>query len=286
MISKEWKYSPTLIEERGRVSSSSDLRERIRFDLEGRPPYAWGILTAADLACFFGFSRIKVIEFGVAGGDGLLEMCRLAALINDVTRIEIDVVGFDNGIGLPPPQDFRDHPELWSVGDFSMGDVETLQSRLPSNCELIIGDIKNTIGGFLNSLTFDAPIGFCSFDTDIYSSTVSALAVYTGKPELCLPAGVAYFDDTIGGPHSFGGVCRNKKAGQLLAIDEFNTTFPLRVIDLIRTLKHRRPLAQEQWLDQVYSVHMLDHPSRNRQRRSEALSMSAHASAPWIQWPF
>jgi hypothetical protein len=43
-----------------------------------RPHYAYSILRAADQALEYGISKLTIIEFGVASGAGLLNMCRLA----------------------------------------------------------------------------------------------------------------------------------------------------------------------------------------------------------------
>lgn len=43
-----------------------------------RPEYTWGILQGAALGKVLGFERISAIEFGVAGGRGLLAMERAA----------------------------------------------------------------------------------------------------------------------------------------------------------------------------------------------------------------
>lgn len=283
MLPLEWKYPADLLAERKSVIETGDLRARIRFDVEGRAPYAWGLLTAADLAKWFGYCRISVIEFGVADGGGLLELCRLTQLVSEETRVSIDVIGFDNGLGLPPPSDFRDHPEIWARGDFAMASERDLRARLPSNCQLIMGDIGDTVSNFIVGHSVEAPIAFCSFDVDLYSSTRSALDIYSGSADHYLPVGVAYFDDTIGSATSFGSLCRNKKAGQLLALDEFNVHNNARVIDNIRALKYRRPLSNEQWMDQVYGVHVLDSPLRNMERRSVAATMEDHSQR--LRWP-
>jgi hypothetical protein len=284
MILPEWKYQRALLEERERIAREGTLRERIMFDLEGRSAYAWGLLTACDLAKFFNTDGITAIEFGVAEGAGLIELSRLAELIAAETGVSINVAGFDMATGLPPPTGYRDHPELWSAGDFGMGDPEALRRQLPPTTELIIGDVWNTVPKFIETL--DAPIGFCSFDVDTWMSTVGALKIYNCASAKLLPVGVAYFDDTIGGIGSFGGLCRNKKSGQLKAIDSFNVQYETRVIDTIRTLRYRRPLSQEPWLEQVYGVHALDHPMRNEPRRSTGLSMSEHGSLELFRWRY
>ena len=122
MIPMDWKYPEPVLAERNRVAQTGSLRERIRFDLEGRCAYAWGLLTACDAARVFNIDRITAIEFGVAHGDGLIELDRLAGLVSKETGIGIDVFGFDNAEGLPAPDSYRDHPELWTEGDFAMGD--------------------------------------------------------------------------------------------------------------------------------------------------------------------
>jgi len=281
----EWKYPAALITERVRVAKEGSLRERIRFDLEGRPAYAFGLLAAADAAKFAGVKKITAIEFGVATGEGLLELVRLSALVTQETGIEIDVVGFDNGTGLPTPKSYRDHPEIWAAGDFAMGSPERLKEVLPRNCRLILGDAEETINEFLSVFQDEAPIGFCILDLDNYSSTIAALQVYAASSTHYLPAGVAYFDDTLGGPQSFGSLYRNPKCGQLLAIDEFNACHSTRAITPIRTLKYRRPLFHEQWIEQIYGVHILDHPFRNRPKRDYPMTMQQHSSADWIHWP-
>jgi hypothetical protein len=164
MLPLEWKYTAAVLEAR-HEAALGDLRDRIRFDLEGRAPYAWGVLTAADLARFIGLSRITAIEFGVARGDGLIELCRIARLVSAETGVAIDVVGFDTGTGLPTPRDYRDHPEIWGQGGFPMPDADGLRAQLPANARLVLGDIAETIGAFVQGLSTAAPIGFCSFDS-------------------------------------------------------------------------------------------------------------------------
>ncbi len=68
-----------------------------------RPHYTWGVLHGGHLARAIGINRVSVIEFGVAGGNGLLSLERIAEKVEGVFGIGIDVYGFDNGIGLPKP---------------------------------------------------------------------------------------------------------------------------------------------------------------------------------------
>ena len=48
-----------------------------------------------------------MLEFGVAGGAGLLSLERIAELVEGLTGVEIEVHGFDTGTGLPAPKDYR-----------------------------------------------------------------------------------------------------------------------------------------------------------------------------------
>ena len=108
-----------LLGEASWVNRFGDFGARERFGLIFRPNYLYGMLRAADVANYFGKKSIVVAEFGVAGGAGLLNMVSLAPLIERETGIEMRVVGFDTGAGLPPFQGYQNHPELWRPGDFT-----------------------------------------------------------------------------------------------------------------------------------------------------------------------
>jgi len=277
-------YPDSVLQERAKVAAHGDFRARVRYDLTVRPPYAFGLLAAADVARFFGVERITAIEFGVANGAGLLDLCALAIDVTQHTGIGVEIVGFDTGRGLPALKDYRDHPEIWMEGDFSTVDKEDLERRLPSNARMIWGEVADTLGSFVQHLRADAPIGFVAHDMDIYHSTWSALELYRAEPGTLLPVSLAYFDDTLGKPTRIGSLLRNRWAGQLRAIEDFNAAHEDRKIDVIRTLKYRRPLHLEQWLEQLYAVHVLDHPARDAQaaRRSP---LNAFRSRNGFEWP-
>jgi hypothetical protein len=256
-------YPESLLQERERAGESSDFRTRARFDLTPYAPYAFGLLTAADVASFFGIGKLTAVEFGVAEGKGLLALCALASEVTACTGVSFEIAGFDTGQGLPALRDYRDHPEIWTAGDFPTVDRAGLEARLPANARMYWGEVADTLPSFVASLRDEAPVGFVSHDMDIYHSTASALAVYRAPATKLLPVSVAYFDDTLGRPDRLGSLLRTRWAGPLRAIDEFNESEMMRKVDVIRTLKHRRPLNQEQWLEQVYAVHALDHPGRS-----------------------
>ena len=55
---------------------------------------------------------------------------------------------------------------------------------------------------------------------------------------------------------------------------------------MIRTLKHRRPLNLDQWLEQIYAVHVLDHPARGVAGASRSpLTMGGYRVASHFDWP-
>jgi hypothetical protein len=45
---------------------------------------------------------------------------------------------------MPPPADYRDHPEQWQQGDFPM-DIDKLRRALPAYSETFIGDVADAV---------------------------------------------------------------------------------------------------------------------------------------------
>src|SRR5438132_1216474 len=148
-----------------------------------RPQYGWGVMQGAALAKILGVPKISVIEFGVAGGFGLLALESIAAAIEIITNVHIDVFGFDTGVGLPKPADFRDQPNMWFEGQLPM-DRDRLISAL-SRARLYLGPVDETIPSFIAS--DPAPIAFVSFDLDLYSSTRDALTLFQADHSNLLP---------------------------------------------------------------------------------------------------
>src|SRR5207245_961822 len=110
------------------------------------------------------------------------------------TGIRCEVHGFDTGSGMPPPVDYRDHPDLYQQGDFGM-DPDVLRATLPAGTELHLGPLSSTIPAFLEGLPASAPIGFVVLDVDYWSSTGEALELFKSEPEHYLPRTVVYVDD-------------------------------------------------------------------------------------------
>lgn len=243
----------------GLVYLFGGFRAKVAFDLVRRREHAFAILAAADAAAEQGIRRVTVIECGVASGAGLWNMIEIGRKVTALTGVELELVGFDTGGGLPPPRDHRDHPELFQAGDFKMGDIEALRRSLPGNARLVLGDIAETAPSFLGELSKDAPVGYVAVDVDYYWSAVEALTLLTGDPELYLPVTFVYFDD-VGFPSA------NDWCGERLAIREFNETHAMRKIQLDRFLKYRRVYKDSDWLDRLYKLHVLDHPLRQPAR--------------------
>lgn len=211
------------------------------------PQYRWGTLCAAALAQTLGYERISVIEFGVAGGNGLVALEGYARLAEEASGVRIDTYGFDTGIGLPKPTDYRDLPQLWSEGYFSM-DPDRLRRRL-TRAELRLGPVASTVPEFVENAP--APIGFVSFDLDMYSSTVDAFGIFRASHDLVLPRVVCYFDDIIGFSHG-------DFTGERLAIAEFNAQEELRKISKIYGLRYVLDLDRW-WVEMMYMAHFFGH---------------------------
>jgi hypothetical protein len=229
-----------------------DIEDRVLYGAWERPNYAYGVFHSAKLAAALNLPGISVIEFGVAGGRGLLALEDAARQIGKYLGVEVRVFGFDTGIGLPPPTDFRDLPHVWGEGDYQM-DVPKLKSSLSPATGLILGDIASTIPPFLQDLAF--PIGFVSFDLDYYSSTSAAFSLFEGASDTRLPRVYCYFDDLIW-PEA---ACHNPYVGEHLAINEYNAAHADRKICQLVNLRWMHPYPAE-WHEQTYVMHDFAHP--------------------------
>ena len=243
------------------VAMFGSLRMRIFHDLCVRPQHAFGLLTAADEAIESGHKRVTVIEFGVADGAGLLNICALSRRIAKATGVQFFVVGFDGGSGMPPYRDYRDHPEMYQTGWYRMQDPEALKRALPANASLRIGDVAETAARYMTEHDRDSPIGFISVDVDYYWSAAETLRCLTADPHHYLPRVAMYFDD-VGHPW------HNPWCGELLAINEFNATNDFRKISPINFLRETRLFKRASWIGKMYFCHVLDHPGRFERLRA------------------
>ncbi len=219
-----------------------------------RPHYAYCVYHAAWLAKQLGLPRMSVLEFGVAGGNGLVNLEYHAENIEKIHGVGIDIYGFDTGEGLPEPLDYRDLPYHWQTGFFKM-DLPKLQARLKRS-KLILGDVRETVPRFIATHN-PAPIGVMMHDLDFYSSTADALKLLDGPPEAFLPRMYCYFDDCIGTEVELF----NDDIGQRLAINEFNRAHEAIKFGRLYHLLSRRVV--EPWYHQIWSVHLFGHPRYN-----------------------
>lgn len=216
-----------------------------------RVEYLWGSLHGASLAKSLGIGSVSLIEFGVAGGNGLVSLERIGHEIERHLSVKTQVYGFDTGAGLPRPHDVRDCPNLFAEGDYGT-DADELRARLTS-AQLMLGPVAETLPTFIDSAP--APCAFVSFDLDLYTSTREALLVFSGDTGLLLPRVHCYVDDVTG--FTYGDF-----NGARLAIAEFNNGNDMRKVSPLYAMSHYVPTrcANDLWPQKLFMAHVLDHP--------------------------
>jgi hypothetical protein len=219
---------------------------RIQNSAVDRPHYGYCVLRAAKLAKTLGHNKVSIIEFGVAGGNGLVSLEKHAAEVKNVVDIDIQIFGFDTGKGLPPPADYRDLPHHWKQGFFTM-DIDNLRSRLRRST-LILGDISDTLPTFIEQYR-PAPIGAILMDLDYYSSTMDAFKLFEAHRSSVLPRVFLYLDDIIGDDVSLF----SEYTGVLLAIKQFNDRHDAQKI--CKTTHLASTAYPETWHHQIWIYH-------------------------------
>ncbi len=232
------------------------LELRVRYGISARPNYAYGVYTAADLAVRLGIPAISVLEFGVAGGRGLLALEGIAEEVSRARGVKIAVYGFDSGQGMPAPVDYRDLPHVWERGFFKM-DQAALKASL-KHATLVLGEVANTVPGFLGTPDLP-PIRFRRFR----SRTITAppkplLQIFEGAAPIAPAAPhFCYFDDILWPEIA----CHNEYMGELCAIREFNAEHPHKKLPQpsICFPTHMMPYPSD-WNKQIYVMHDFQHP--------------------------
>jgi hypothetical protein len=228
--------------------------KKIEYDLVPRCPYAFGVNLSFAEATKQGIKKILLIEFGVASGAGLFNLAYIAKKLSKYYNIDYEVIGFDTGLGMPPPVDYKDHPEKYKAGDFPP--LNLSENTLPKKTKIYYGEIKETVNLIQNYHEQGAKIAFVSVDVDYYSSTVSCLKSLTFDQSFYLSSTILYFDDVYNIDH-------NEFCGELLAINEFNQKNNFRKICKMTQLKDWRIFKNAVWLDQMYFLHVLDSSYRD-----------------------
>lgn len=228
-----------------------------------RPHYGWCAYYAAVEARSLGYKAITVVEFGVAGGNGLVNLCKHKKDIQQELGIEILIVGFDTGVGLPATQDSRDLLYLWPSGSFEM-DRAALEKRLAGQAEIVLGDVATTVASWQPRP--DAPIGAIMFDLDFYTSTMAAFGLF--RQTNILPRVWCYFDDINGYPDNG----YTDRIGVREAIRQFGLAPDReRFDDHLSPAYAFKGLPPEEWHRDLYMYHRLSHPAYNT-----CLSTSKH----------
>lgn len=231
----------------------TDYEDEIELQMHPRPHYGYCLLASAKLAKKLGISEISAIEFGVAGGNGLISLEYHARRIEEITGVQIQIYGFDLSDGLPEPQDYRDLPYHFQQGHFQMN-FEELHSKL-TRSKLVIGDVKNTVKEFFY-VQQPSRIGALFFDLDYYSSTRDALEILKADPNHFVPRVFCYFDDVVGGVKEL----YNDYTGERLAINEFNAqnnSVKLGVPYYLRSQSNIR------WKDMIWIAHFFNNEKYN-----------------------
>ena len=229
---------------------------RLRVGAVQRVNYAWCMYYAAVEAKALGHKAVTVIELGVAGGNGLLCLCQHRKEIQKELGIEIIVVGFDSGTGLPQSTDHRDLLYAWPTGAYRMDRV-ALEAHIEGQAQLVLGDVAITVPAW--NPAPDAPLGAILFDLDYYTSTVSAFRLFA--KENVLPRIWCYFDDVCGGPEE----ATTDRVGEREAIREFKAD-PERATrkDHLSPAYTFRGLTPDGWHQHIYLYHRFSHPDYDR----------------------
>ena len=217
-----------------------------------RPYYGYCIQKAAELASNLGHKKMSIIELGVAGGNGIIALEKHKKSIESYLKIKIDIYGFDTGEGMPKSNLKEDLIFAFKPGQFKI-DKDSIAKK--TNSKIFYGDIKNTVGDFIEL----NPNKICCifFDLDYYSSTKAFLDQVNTLKKYLLPRVLCYFDD-LHVPEKY----ISNVNGMPLAINEFNslnTNCKLGAsIDHIVDFKF--PLAKSL----IYVLHNFDNPDYNR----------------------
>jgi hypothetical protein len=241
-----------LLKAPGRKSRLS-LWEQLMLGALPRPFYAYSAVRASELAVRLGYNEVTWIEFGVAGGNGLIALEQIKTAVEQHLPVTVRIVGFDAGSGLPTPVDYRDLPYHWQGGYYEM-DVPALKARL-TNASLVLGPVAETLPDYLRKPPHDAPIGMISFDLDYYSSTVDAFGIFDVPSDAILPRVMCYMDDVIGTAE-----CYSDFTGERLAIHEFNERNDMRKLSRCYDFEL---FGYERWQEQTMIYHDFGHARYN-----------------------
>ena len=223
---------------------------QVNLNLSARPHYAYCVYHAAELAKRLKLKQVSILEFGVAGGNGLLFLEQFATRVEEALDIEVQLYGFDTGVGLPEITMPEDLPYWFQRSQYRMN-PDSLRSATRS-ATLVLGDVKNTVTDFFAKYQ-PAPVGAILNDLDLYTSTRDSFALFDQTASHFLPRVFLYFDDIIGTEYEMYTACN----GQLLAISDFNSRHSAIHIGLNQNLLVRPDVNYRY---QIYYAHLKSHP--------------------------
>lgn len=231
------------------VAAFGSITSKIDYDLVIQQPFAFGMNEAFKLISSerdrLPQTRLVLIEFGVASGTGLLNICRIAEKLSSHYGIDYRIIGFDTGTGMPSPVDYRDHPEKYLDGDYEPHDTAALIRSLPPQASIKYGHIAEMVKVLADDLTENDVIGFVSIDVDYWSSTKDCFQLFDDKRLKFLPRMPMYLDDV-------NNIDHHPFAGELLAVREFNNGHADTKITKMNQLRDWRIFKNALWLDQMY----------------------------------
>jgi hypothetical protein len=226
---------------------------QVELNISNRPNYAYCLFHAAKLAKKLNYKAFSVIEFGVAGGNGLYFIENFANKISKELDINIEVYGFTLENGLSTPDGYKDLPYWFAQGYFST-DKEKLFNKVKKS-KIIFGDVKETTKDFFKKYN-PAPLGVVFNDLDYFSSTLNSFNIFNSETKNYLPRIFCYFDDIIGSENEMYG----EFTGELAAINEFNKINGNKKIFLNQNLVCQ---SNEVWRYQIYYYHNFIHEKYN-----------------------
>jgi len=213
-----------------------------------RPHYHSIIYESTQTALKLNLKKISLIEFGIAGGNGLLSIEKYCKKLSEKYKIEYEIYGFDFGdsSGLNFSKNPKDLPYYWSEGQFKMN-YNKLKTKI-KNSKLVLGDVSDSVKNFTQKYN-PAPIGAIFFDLDYYTSTINALEIFKCSDDFILPRVICYFDDLQPNVNNFNG--------ELAAINEFNKNNE--EMKIVKDYGTSLNYYYGPWNEEVFILHKFNH---------------------------
>ncbi len=76
-------------------SPGYSLMQQVQLGMLPRPQYAYTAICASETAVRLGYKEVTWIEFGVAGGAGLLVLEQIKSQVEETLPVHVRIVGFE-----------------------------------------------------------------------------------------------------------------------------------------------------------------------------------------------